>query len=51
MSIKGVMQEYNSEYSSIKHRMTENKKRQLRNLPTDTPLSEAQIDKVLEVFH
>lgn len=44
----GVMQEYNSEYSAVKHRITENKKRQLRNLPTDTPLSEEQIESVLD---
>jgi hypothetical protein len=44
----GTMQEYNVEYSAIKQRITDNKKRQLRNLPTDTPLTEDQIESVLE---
>jgi syntaxin 1B/2/3 len=42
-----VMNDYQTTYQQVRDQMNENKKRQLRNLPTETPLTEEQIDQVI----
>jgi len=42
-----VMNDYQTTYQNVRDQMNENKKRQLRNLPTETPLTEEQIESVI----
>jgi len=42
-----VMTDYQTTYGTVKDKTNENKRRQLKNLPTETPLSDEQIDSVI----
>jgi len=44
---QAVMNEYQTTYSVVRDKINDNKRRQLKNLPTETPLSDEQIESVI----